>query len=319
MRAYKNRWTALLSAGIALLVAGAVPLVWVVGVGALMEPSGAAHGDLDTNEGRQQFQARCAVCHAVNPGESALLGPNLAQIGRSGATRRPPLSAPAYILESIIEPDAYRAPGANGVMPANLVQDLSEASIRNLVAYVALLGATPDMSEIASLPIRREKPVRVEEAPEFRYDRMTARRGRELFEGKGRCVHCHAFERTPARVLVAPKLAPVYGSVIREAITRSDHILNPAYQRYSIQTDTGTAIQGRIIKRGRDALRVLRMDDTGKMEPLDVVLAEIARHADGAPMIDPAPLSLVDRYALSEDEIDALVTFVQLSKAEGEH
>jgi cytochrome c553 len=57
----------------------------------------------------------CSSCHGrpETPG-TATLGPDLADIGRAGATRREGLDAADYIYESVLDPDAFLAPACAG-------------------------------------------------------------------------------------------------------------------------------------------------------------------------------------------------------------
>jgi mono/diheme cytochrome c family protein len=60
----------------------------------------------------------CSSCHGrpETPG-SATLGPDLADLARTGATRREGLDAADYIYESMLDPDASLAPACAGGRP----------------------------------------------------------------------------------------------------------------------------------------------------------------------------------------------------------
>jgi nitric oxide reductase subunit C len=93
----------------------------------------------------------CFACHSVAPGVN-LVGPTLAGLEATAAARvQAPdyqgkaTDAASYIRESILEPNAYLAPGAtyssNGqsLMPPGLGQALEPAQVDALVAYLMTL------------------------------------------------------------------------------------------------------------------------------------------------------------------------------------
>ena len=80
----------------------------------------------------------CGGCHTLGPLSAGVVGPNLTQIGTTGATRIDGLSAEAYILNSIIKPNAYVVEGfPENVMPQNFAEILTEDQINDLVAFLA--------------------------------------------------------------------------------------------------------------------------------------------------------------------------------------
>ena len=138
----------LLAASAVVLAAGAGP-----GGGAGEAPPGAAEqvAGVTPERGRTVFLAKgCASCHSA-PGVTAQVpvGPDLTQLRAAAATRRPGLSAEAYVRESVLEPQAYFAPGypgsASGVSSPGSPQmpklAVGESELDALVAF--LLGAQP--------------------------------------------------------------------------------------------------------------------------------------------------------------------------------
>jgi cytochrome c len=78
----------------------------------------------------------CATCHSLDG--SQLVGPTLQGIGTRAATRVEGQSAEQYTHASIVDPNAYVVEGfTQGVMPS--YQDLSEAQVNDLVAYLLTL------------------------------------------------------------------------------------------------------------------------------------------------------------------------------------
>jgi ferredoxin len=81
----------------------------------------------------------CEVCHSLNPGER-LVGPSLAGIGVVAAERVPGMSAEEYLLESIVDPDAYTVEGFPvGQMLQDYEDRLTPAELEGLVAYLMTL------------------------------------------------------------------------------------------------------------------------------------------------------------------------------------
>jgi mono/diheme cytochrome c family protein len=75
-------------------------------------------------------QPTCGSCHTYGPaGTTATVGPNLDET-LSGKDA-------AFVLESIVNPDAEIAPGfAAGVMPKDYGDKLSEKQLADLVAFL---------------------------------------------------------------------------------------------------------------------------------------------------------------------------------------
>jgi len=95
-------------------------------------------------------KAGCAACHTI-PGVAGAvgqLGPNLANIGVDGATRKPDLTAAAYISESIIAPNAFIVPECPtgpclaNLMPQTFSQTLTGQEITTIVDYLTTLKSS---------------------------------------------------------------------------------------------------------------------------------------------------------------------------------
>jgi cytochrome c oxidase subunit 2 len=88
--------------------------------------------------GRQVFaSAGCGGCHTFKPaGSDGEIGPDLDDIA---AAAEPTGKSPAdFVRESIVDPNAYVAPGYSaGVMPGSFGESLSRAEIDALVAFIA--------------------------------------------------------------------------------------------------------------------------------------------------------------------------------------
>lgn len=78
----------------------------------------------------------CNVCHA---GDAAgVVAPPHAEVAELAAERRPPLTAAAYIYESIIHPNYFVVEGYTASMPQNYEELISVTDLGDIIAY--LLG-----------------------------------------------------------------------------------------------------------------------------------------------------------------------------------
>ncbi len=97
----------------------------------------------DPARGRQLYfetslgtNAGCRVCHSLEPGQT-LVGPSFFGIADRAGTRVPGMSAEDYLLQSILDPDAYIVEGfPPGQMLPNLGEILTEEQIEDLIAFL---------------------------------------------------------------------------------------------------------------------------------------------------------------------------------------
>jgi mono/diheme cytochrome c family protein len=83
------------------------------------------------------YEPFCANCHTLT--DLDLLGPGFEGIADRAATRVPGLSAEEYILQSIVDPEAYIVEGnwpEDEVMPTSYAEAYSEQDINDLVAFL---------------------------------------------------------------------------------------------------------------------------------------------------------------------------------------
>jgi ferredoxin/coenzyme F420-reducing hydrogenase delta subunit/cytochrome c2 len=80
----------------------------------------------------------CRLCHSIKPGE-VKVGPSLAGIATTAATRIPGMSAEEYIRQSIVDPGAYIVPGFDNKMPPYIADSLSEEDLEDLIAFLMTL------------------------------------------------------------------------------------------------------------------------------------------------------------------------------------
>jgi cytochrome c551/c552 len=89
----------------------------------------------DASNGQALFRSEgCFACHALESDESGV-GPSLAGIAERAAAHNG--SAEAYLVESIVDPDAYIVDGfQDGIMPQGFGQRLTEQQLADLVAFL---------------------------------------------------------------------------------------------------------------------------------------------------------------------------------------
>ena len=85
--------------------------------------------------GKQVFSRECATCHSLSK-EAIIVGPSLAGIAKRAGQRVPNTSAEAYLLQSIMRPDAYMVEGFENLMPTNLGKKLTGEEVDGVVAYL---------------------------------------------------------------------------------------------------------------------------------------------------------------------------------------
>ncbi|MBI2935728.1 MAG: cytochrome c [Chloroflexi bacterium] len=106
------------------------------GVGAAPAQAGLPKGETSTDPVAILAGNGCSACHSLKPGE-VLVGPSLDPAGlKQGAAQRG-ISTEAYIMESIVAPNAFVKPGAvAGVMPQDFGTKLTAGQLQALVAYL---------------------------------------------------------------------------------------------------------------------------------------------------------------------------------------
>ena len=94
----------------------------------LLEQGDAANGDaLIEKHG-------CYACHRI--GVQNGIAPPFVGIAETAAERHPPLTAPAYILESILYPMAHVVENFDPAMPQNYAEVLTQQELADLLAYL---------------------------------------------------------------------------------------------------------------------------------------------------------------------------------------
>jgi mono/diheme cytochrome c family protein len=112
----------------------------LVACGGMVEPVPAPTPTLTEQEklGQQVFIRECAACHSLSP-ETTIVGPPLAGIATTAASRVSDQDAETYILTSIMRPANYIVEGYNNTMPDNFGRRLTGEQIDAVVAYLLTL------------------------------------------------------------------------------------------------------------------------------------------------------------------------------------
>ena len=87
----------------------------------------------------------CEICHRI--GQKGTRAPDLAGIGARAAKTKPGYSAKQYIIESLLQPDAYIVEGYPNIMPHvdKPPIALNRSEVWALTAFLESLGGTPDV------------------------------------------------------------------------------------------------------------------------------------------------------------------------------
>jgi mono/diheme cytochrome c family protein len=284
--------------------------LWAATVGWISRPP--ATGGIDVVAGSGTFRDRCGACHIVEKGISTHHGPNLYDIGKVAATRKPPLSAAEYILESLLDPDAFVAPTNHRGMPKNLATKLSPEEIRNVVGYLAGRGAAPDYQQIRELNIPDLRPTGTTRV--IRRDQMEL--ADHLLSGRATCLECHSRYRNAEYLVFAPGLFSVGLSdpaLVRESIVDPSKQIAPMHQSVNVVLADGREISGKLISRTDDQLLLLSRNARNEWVPMQIPLASVEQE-DGQPLVEPSPLSPMPtgfEQLLSKEELDAIVTMIE--------
>jgi len=192
--------------------------------------------DIDTlvgmGESLLKNKGGCLLCHKMTDVGNTR-GPDLRGVGGRAVTRRPGLSAEAYLMESLIDPGAYvveefATPGGESIMPAadRPPADMSPTEIKALVAFLQSLSGriTVQITEqdVAKAAARKEKkPAPTSTHPGF-----------ALLTTKG-CVACH--DVSGSMRLVGPPLTHVRerltAAEIRQSVLEPDAVIAEGFMK----------------------------------------------------------------------------------------
>jgi mono/diheme cytochrome c family protein len=132
----------------------------------------------------------CEICHRI--GEKGSRAPDLAGVGVRAAQRKPGMSAKAYLLESLIKPQAYVVEGYPPIMPEvdRPPIALNRSEVWALIAFLQSQGGTVDVV-LNDVPATVGASAGGGGAPaEVKLPGDPAA-GALVFQGKGTCFVCH--------------------------------------------------------------------------------------------------------------------------------
>jgi mono/diheme cytochrome c family protein len=160
--------------------------------------------------GEEIFKTKgtCEVCHRV--GQKGTRAPDLAGIGGRAGTRKPGTSAKAYLIESLINPNAYVVEGYPPIMPAvdRPPIGLNRSEVWALTAYLQSLGGTVDVT-LNDIPatVGAGGAAGGAAAAEVKLP-GDPKAGKAVFTGKGGCMACHKAGDVPGTP-VGPDLSQI--------------------------------------------------------------------------------------------------------------
>lgn len=289
----------------ALVVVGST---WVVGSTAYFPLT-----KVDFDEGRVLFEQRCSSCHSVDASGNGSYGPNLVRIGAVAGQRVEGRSAEEYLLESIVDPDASRAPGESGVMPANISIGLDREEILSIVGYLMTFGGSPSHERLLGLTVA----LRHEEADvvnDLDIDRVET--GRRLYIDKGKCIKCHPLQYQPGFDFRGPSLIAAGRhdqEYLLESIRDPSRKMTPGYETWKVLLTDGKSYSGRIIRRNDDSITLL-IDTEDGLKEKTILHQEIETDGDGQFVLLASPQSTMPngfQEMLSDVEMECVVEFLK--------
>ena len=142
--------------------------------------------------GEEIFKTKgtCEICHRI--GQAGTRAPDLAGVGSRAATRKPGMTAKAYLIESLIQPGAFIVPGYPPIMPAvdKPPIGLNRSELWALTAFLESLGSTVDV-KLDDIPKTAGAAAAGGGATAEVKIPGDAKAGEQVFQGKGTCIACH--------------------------------------------------------------------------------------------------------------------------------
>jgi cytochrome c2 len=132
----------------------------------------------------------CEICHRI--GQQGTRAPDLAGVGARAAKRKPGMSAKAYLIESLIAPQAYVVEGYPPIMPAvdKPPIALNRSELWALTAFLESLGGTVDVT-LNDIPATAGAAAAGATAAAEIKIPGDPKGGEQVFQGKGTCIACH--------------------------------------------------------------------------------------------------------------------------------
>ena len=150
----------------------------------------------------------CEICHRI--GQKGTRAPDLAGVGGRAAKTKPGLSAKQYLLESLINPNAYIVEGYPPIMPAvdKPPIGLNRSEVWALIAFLESLGGAVDVTLNDIPPTVGASAGAGGGAPAEVKIPGDPNAGKTIFTGKGGCLACHKAKDVPGTP-VGPDLSQI--------------------------------------------------------------------------------------------------------------
>lgn len=285
--------------------------VWSLTVALMGGPR--SDGRVDLAGGRETFRTRCASCHFAIEGIRGHHGPNLHNIGKLAASRKPGSTAAEYILESIVDPSAFVSPMSRPGMPRNTIMGLGQAEIRNLIAFVASRGAVPNYDEIISLDI---PDVTDDETQNVEVSLGQMVQAEQIMRDKGRCLECHSVHNRPEYKVFAPGLFGVGlmdPELIRESIIHPNKVVSPVYKSVNVLLTSGNVVRGKRLFQTDEELTLLIVDAQNYTERRVIPLEEVEEEDGKLQILESRQSTMPAGFdeLLNEDEMKAVVALIR--------
>ena len=133
----------------------------------------------------------CEICHRI--GQKGTRAPDLAGVGGRASKTKPGMTAKAYLLESLLQPQAYVVEGYPPIMPAvdKPPIALNRSEVWALIAFLESLGGNVDVTlndvpaSVGAAAAGGGAAVAEVKMP------GDPKAGEAVFQGKGTCIACH--------------------------------------------------------------------------------------------------------------------------------
>jgi mono/diheme cytochrome c family protein len=149
----------------------------------------------------------CEICHRI--GQKGTRAPDLAGVGARAGKTKPGMSAKAYILESLLQPQAYLVPGYPPIMPEvdKPPIALNRSEVWALTAFLESMGGTVDVT-LNDIPASVGAAASGGAAAAEVKLPGDPKAGESVFAGKGGCIACHKAGKFTAGT-VGPDLSQI--------------------------------------------------------------------------------------------------------------
>jgi mono/diheme cytochrome c family protein len=267
---------------------------------------------LDPIRGEQVFRTRCASCHSVAADAPPGFGPSLYNVGKWADTRIPGTSAEEYVLSSIVDPAAFRAPGSSGVMPQDIARQMPAEDVLNVTTFLLLQGGEPHHRDL--LRLARRYLGQDAGPPEVtRLELAAVERGRALYLDKLNCAQCHPLDGSPGFNLRAPSLLTIGNhrrAFLEESVLHPSKEIAPGYETWQVIWKD-SPVSGRRLPGPDGTVRLLTFDTNGDMVVRTFPCSELEPLGDGQFAMQ-SPVSAMPSYetALDKEELQALIDFL---------